>query len=127
MAFIKNLICIIPRLDSERIQFTIHTSLGVLSRTYLVEKLKCLKTRKNFILNNIWTSGEHAKYFVEAISEETHVRTLLGRRFLGFIKQIEKSKSITGRNIRKIQKWIRIASAKFKNMILSLEATVKWK
>ena len=58
------------------------------------------------------------RYFVEAVSEETHVRTLLCKRFLGFIEQINKSqkslpkqllesirldtRSTTGKNIRKI-------------------------
>ena len=58
------------------------------------------------------------RYFVEAVSEETHARTLLCKRFLGFIEQINKSqkslpkqllesirldtRSTTGKNIRKI-------------------------
>ena len=58
------------------------------------------------------------RYFVEAVSEETHARTLLYRRFIGFIDQIEKSmkslpkqllevikrdtRSTTGKNLRKL-------------------------
>ena len=56
------------------------------------------------------------RYFVEAVSEETHARTLLYRRFIGFIDQIDKSmkslpkqllevikrdtRSTTGKNLR---------------------------
>ena len=58
-------------------------------------------------------------YFVEAVSETKHVRTLLYERFVGFLDQIEKSqkllpkqlletirhdvRSITGRNIKRLE------------------------
>ena len=59
------------------------------------------------------------RYFVEAMSDTKHVRTLLYERFVGFLDQIEKSpknlpkqlletirldvRSITGRNIKRLK------------------------
>lgn len=86
-----------------------------------------LFSREAEMLENTWNSSfrimyelpvDTHRYFVESVSEATHARTLIRRRFLGFINQIEESqkslpkqllatikydtRSTTGKNLRRL-------------------------
>ena len=48
---------------------------------------------------------ETHRFLLEPLTETTHIRTLLAKRFLGFIDQIKKSHKVAARNLLEVIKY----------------------